>query len=175
MPGKLNKARGLLLVALGLLLALSACAPAPAAGPTATPAVIYVTQVITQIVPPTLVPMTPTPPPTETPVPPTPTPTFDPLSAPIYYPLEGCVASRLHVGDRAMVSLDGGPNGIRYSRDLRDDTVFAYAQPGTIVDIVNGPWCTQGWMLWFVRTGDGAEGFTPEGNGNEYWLLPVAP
>jgi hypothetical protein len=172
---KSKKAQGLLALMLVLLPALAACVAAPAAAPTATPPVIYVTQVITQIIPPTPVPMTPTPPATDTPAPPSPTPTFDPLSAGIYYPLEGCVASRLHVGDKAMVSLVGGPNGIRYGRDLNEATVIAYAQPGAILEIVNGPWCSRGWIVWFVRTADGVEGFTPEGDGNEYWLLPVAP
>jgi hypothetical protein len=175
MPVKIDKKRGLLLVLLSLQLALMACLSTPSAGPTATPAVVYVTQVITQIIPPTPIPVTPTLAPTETSVPPSPTPTFDALAAPIYYPIAGCVASRLHVGDQAMVSLVGGPNGIRYGRDLAEDSVFAYAQPGQILEIVNGPWCSRGWIVWFVRTGDGVEGFTPEGDGNEYWLLPVGP
>lgn len=175
MPGKINKVRGLLVVMLALHLVLSACGTAPAAAPTATAPVIYVTQIITQIIPPTPVPMTATPAPTETPQPPSPTPTWDPLSAPIYFPIAGCVASRLHVGDIAMVSLVGGANGIRYGRDLSEDTVIAYVQPGSTVEIVNGPWCSRGWLVWFVRTGDGVEGFTPEGDGNEYWLLPVRP
>ena len=169
----LVKVSRLLLVVASLHLVLTACAAAPGADATATPQVIYVTQVVTQIIPPTPLPPTATLPPTETPVPPT--PTFDPLSAPIYYPLEDCVASRLHVGDRAMVSLQGGPNGIRYGRDLAEGTVIAEAQPGAILEIVNGPWCSRGWMVWFVRTADGVEGFTPEGDGNSYWLLPTAP
>jgi hypothetical protein len=174
MPGKIKTVRGLLVAMLALPLALAACGTAQTA-PTATPPIVYITQVVTQIIPPTPVPMTPTTPPTETPVPPSPTPTWDPLSAPIYYPIEGCVASRLHVGDKAMVSYVGGANGIRYDRDLSQEGVFAYAQPGAVLDIVNGPWCSQGWIVWFVRTGDGVEGFTPEGDGNEYFLLPTAP
>jgi hypothetical protein len=74
-----------------------------------------------------------------------------------------------------MVSLVGGANGIRYGRDLHEDTVIAYAQPGAILEIVNGPWCSHGWIVWMVRTADGLVGYTPEGNGNEYWLLPTAP
>ena len=131
MPGKIKTVRGLLLVMLALSLVLAACGTAQTA-PTATPPIVYITQVVTQIIPPTPVPMTPTTPPTETPVPPSPTPTWDPLSAPIYYPIEGCVASRLHIGDKAMVSYVGGANGIRYDRDLSQDGVFAYAQPGAI-------------------------------------------
>jgi hypothetical protein len=83
------------------------------------------------------------------------------------------VASRLHIGDRAQVSLQGGPNGIRYAQDLRESSVFAYAQPGAILEIVNGPFCSQGWIVWFVRTGDGQVGYTPEGDGSTYWLFPA--
>jgi hypothetical protein len=87
-----------------------------------------ITQIITQMI-------TPTPEPTVTPIPSatlgkTATPTYDPLSAPIYYPLEGCAASRLHVGDRAMVSLVGGPNAIRQSPDLNTGIIDYWAQPG---------------------------------------------
>ena len=140
---------------------------------TATPEIRVLTQVMTQVVTPTPLP-TNTPKPTPTPIP-SPTPTFDPLKAPIYYPLKDCVASRLYVADRAMVSLEGGPNGIRYGRDLHNDTIIEYAQPGDILEIVAGPWCSWGWIVWMVRTLDGDVGFTPEGNGNEYWLFPVRP
>ncbi|MCZ7554235.1 MAG: hypothetical protein M5U05_16930 [Anaerolineales bacterium] len=85
------------------------------------------------------------------------------------------MASRLQIGDLAMVSLQGGPNGIRYGRDLYYDTIIAYAQPGAILEITNGPWCSHGWLVWMVRTQDGTVGYTPEGDGNEYWLLPTAP
>jgi hypothetical protein len=166
--------RAALIFGLALFVLLPACIQAPAA-PTQvnTPAVIVVTQVITEIIPPTPVPATPTYTPAPTREPPTPTPTWDPLSAPIYYPLEDCVASRLHVGDKAQVSLVGGANGIRYGRDLYYDTVVAYAQPGSVLEIENGPWCSHGWIVWFVRTADGTVGYTPEGNGNEYWLWPM--
>ncbi len=161
---------------LAILLFVSACSGAPPATVIVTPQVIIITQVVTQVIPPTPLPATNTPVPTNTAVPPTVTPTaFDPLSAPIYYPLADCVASRLHVGDIAMVSLVGGSNGIRYGRDLSEASVAVYAQPGDKLEIVNGPYCSQGWIVWMVKTGDGYVGFTPEGNGNEYWLLPTAP
>ena len=89
----------------------------------ATPPVVVITQVVTEMIPPTPLPVTPTAEPTATALPPTLTPTWDPLSAPIYYPLDDCVASRLHVGDKAMVSLVGGANGIRYGRDLAESTI----------------------------------------------------
>ena len=138
--------------------------------PTAPPAPI-ITQVVTQVI-------TPTPQPTSTPVPTatpaiTLTPTYNPLSAPIYYPLEDCAASRLHNGDDAMVSLVGGANGIRSGLDLHSDIVEYNAQPGEILKIVGGPYCSYGWIVWLVETQSGYIGFTPEGNGNEYWLFPV--
>lgn len=158
------------------LLLMSACSGQPPAATqkaVETPQVMLITQVVTQLVPPTQAPATDTPQPTATVEPPTPTPTYDPLSAPIYYPLADCVASRLHIGDRAQVSLSGGSNGIRYGVDLTESTVFAYAQPGDILEIVNGPFCSHGWIVWFVRTGDGQVGYTPEGDGNTYWLFPA--
>ncbi len=138
----------------------------------ATQPIAVITAIITEVITPTPAPVTPTSPPTATPEP-TLTPTWDPLSAPIYYPLKDCVASRLHVGDQAMVTYGGGPNGIRYGPDVHYDTVIAYAQEGQVVEITAGPWCSHGWIVWMVRTADGLVGFTPEGDGNSYWLLPV--
>jgi hypothetical protein len=171
-----KKKRGYLLIWVSLFLSLIACKiEAPKIiweeTITATPEVQIRTQVITQIVTPTPLPTSP-PKPTPTPLP-TPTPTWDPLTVPIYYPLEDCMASRLHVGDNAMVSLVGGPNGIRYGSDMRQDTIMAYADPGDVLEITAGPWCSYGWLVWKVRTADGIDGFTPEGNGSEYWLLPL--
>ena len=142
---------------------------------TPTPNVIVITQVATQIItatpaPPVLVTQVPT----ELPGP-TLTPTWDPLAAPIYYPLEGCVASRLKVGTRAMVSYVGGANGIRYGLDMQYDTIAVYAEPGEVLEIIGGPWCSHGWIVWMVRTATGFVGYTPEGDGNSYWLLPMAP
>ena len=174
----LNKRKRVYLIILvNLFLALLACkVEAPKIvweeTLTATPEVQVLTQVVTQVVTPTPLP-TSTPQPTPTDLP-TLTPTWDPLSAPVYYPLKDCVASRLHLGDLAMVSLKGGPNGIRYGRDMSQDTIIAYADPGDILEITAGPWCSYGWLVWMVRTLDGVVGFTPEGNGNEYWLLPLA-
>lgn len=168
----------LVLVLFGLfMVSLAACYRAQASTDTVeVPKTVLVTPFITPVV------YTPTPYPTHTPfpsppptLPPTPSPTYDPLSAPIYYPLEDCVASRLRVGDIAMVSFVGGPNGIRYGRDLQEDTIVEYADPGTLLTIVDGPWCSHGWIVWQVQTPSGYIGFTPEGNGDEYWLLPTPP
>jgi hypothetical protein len=171
-------ARHVCLVLLGIMsisLLFTGCGQvlSPTEAPSATPPIVEVTQIVTEIIPPTPVPETPKPTKTATPEPATITPTWDPLSAPIYYPIKDCIASRLHVGDKAMVSYVGGANGIRYGQDISQDTIIAYAQPGAILEIVTGPYCSRGWIVWFVRMADGTVGFTPEGDGNEYWLLPV--
>jgi hypothetical protein len=170
-----SKRRRLHLVLVSLFLVSVACrveAPRIILDDTPVPLPTQVvTQVITEVVTPTPE-NTPTPLPTSTPEP-TPSPTWDPLSAPIYYPLADCVASRLHVGDKAMVSLVGGANGIRSGMDIHYDTIDYYAQPGEILLIVAGPYCSWGWIVWLVETSSGYRGFTPEGNGNEYWLFPV--
>jgi hypothetical protein len=143
--------------------------------PTPVPTMI-ITQVVTEVIVPTTAvppPATPLPP---DPVEPSPTPTWDPLSAPIYYPLPDCVASRLHVGDTAAVSSVGGANAIRIDTNLRADTnIVAYAEPGETMTIIGGPECSDGFIVWFVELLDGTRGYTPEGDGNSYWLWPVGP
>jgi len=169
-----KKVSAVSILIISLIISLPACTGIPAIeSPEATQAIL-ITQLVTQIV------YTATPEPTGTPLPtatdtplPTSTPTFDPYSVPVYYPLKDCVASRLRVGQQAMVSPGGGPNGIRYGQDLYYDTIIDYAQPGTIIDIVGGPWCSHGWIVWLVELGNGVVGYTPEGNGDEYWLLPI--
>jgi hypothetical protein len=143
--------------------------------PTPVPTMV-ITQVVTEIVvPPTNTPSQATQPPVDTPES-LATPTWDPLSAPIYYPLPDCVASRLHLQDKAFVSLVGGGNAIRTDTDLRSDTnIVVYAKPGDVLTIISGPVCSDGHIVWFVETQDGWRGYTPEGNGNEYWLFPVGP
>src|SRR4030042_5784736 len=151
-----KRRRGYLLIWASLVLSVLACRiEAPKIvwdeTPTVTTDIKVLTQIITEIVPPTPLP-TSTPKPTPTPLP-SPTPTWDPLSAPIYYPLTDCVASRLHLGDEAMVSLQGGRNGIRYGKDMRTDTIMEYAEPGDVLEIVAGPWCSYGWLVWMVPIG----------------------
>jgi hypothetical protein len=108
-----------------------------------------------------------TPRPTNTARSPTAVPTYEE-----YFPLQNCNASRLRVGDRAYVSFGGGPNGIRSEPDTNLDNIIGYAQEGEYVDIIGGPLCNYGWVLWRVESDGGVEGWTPEGNGREYWLIP---
>ena len=164
---------------MALVIVTSACSFSIFQDPTATavpPVTLVVTQVITQVIP-----ATPEPEQTKAPeINPTPSPTllptlagtYDPYSAPLWYPIEDCPASRLHVGDRAYVTIGGGPNAIRFGADVHFDTVIGEAQEGEGMVILDGPFCYHNWIVWMVKTDGGMEGFTPEGNGEEYWLLP---
>ena len=168
------------LILVTLFLVSTACSFSLFEEPTATPqppVTVVVTKVITQIVPPTetaivtdvpVVTLTPSPT-----VPHIAAGTYDPFSDyQIYYPLEDCSASRLHIGDRATVTIGGGPNAIRYGSDTHYDNIIGYAQEGEGMLIVDGPFCYLNWVVWQVSTDGGLEGFSPEGNGEEYWLLP---
>lgn len=164
----------------GVLLFTSACAQA-------TPQVVVVE--VTRLVPQTVVvtqivtPEGTTPPPAETPAnaetpaeaempTPRPTPTSKPID--VYFPIEGCNASRLHLNEKAMVTYDGGNNALRNTSDISQQNVLGYAEPGDVMTIIGGPECSYKWIVWKVRLDkDNTEGWTPEGNGERYFLVPV--
>lgn len=128
------------------------------------PVTVVATQIITQIV---------TPEPTATPEPTltsTPPPT---ASSPAYVPLENCPVSFLRRGFHVMVSYDGGSNAIRPSPDLSSAAIIGYALPGEVLKIIGGPICNYGWLVWQVETQYGLQGWTPETDGNDYWLIAV--
>ncbi|RMG34667.1 MAG: hypothetical protein D6732_10390 [Methanobacteriota archaeon] len=91
-----------------------------------------------------------------------------------YYPLAGCAGSRLMIGDRAMVSLIGGPNAIRSTPDTHpSDNILYKAQPGEYLKIIGGPKCNYGYILWKVRVEkNGIVGWTPESkDGATFWIV----
>ena len=90
--------------------------------------------------------------------------------------LRGCAASRLYVGDRAFVSFGGRWNAIRSSPDTHpSDNIIYRAQEGEAMQIIGGPLCNYGFLLWEVYTDTGYLGWTPETDGNEFWLVPLEP
>jgi len=141
---------------------------------------VYVTQYVTQVVataPATSVPVSQpkvvTPAPTEAQLQPV---AWDPFSVEIYYPKLGCSASRLHVGDRAFIASSGGLIGLYRYKSLSFEPDLRHPASGTEVEIVDGPFCDEKIIYWKVRTPDKElVGFYPEGDGNTYWLLPLAP
>ena len=99
---------------------------------------------------------------------------FDPFAVDIYYPLQGCVASRLRVGDRAFVAYGGDTMKLFPTLDIGFAPPTRNLVNGEYVDIVSGPYCDRGAVVWGVVTeGDELAGFIPEGDGNTYWLLPL--
>jgi hypothetical protein len=158
-------------------IALYGCAPTgaePGAPQSLNPTVVVV-QYVTQVVAtPTPAAATAVPLPTAAPAAQAAQIGFDPFTVPIYYPLKGCsIASRLHVGDRAVVAdTRGGTLGLHMTADVGDSPIFRKLVPGEIVDIVGGPFCRTESLVWEVFTVEQEHGFLSEGNGNSYWVLP---
>jgi hypothetical protein len=111
---------------------------------------------------------------------------YDPLKVKAYYPITGCVASRLRVGDSAFVAYNGGQMGVYTSKDITFAPLLRNAETGESFLITDGPWCDEKTIVWKVRTmneedsvedaGGWAweiENYVPEGNGDQYWLLPL--
>lgn len=93
-------------------------------------------------------------------------------SAGQYCPLRDCACSYLSVGDYVTVS-NSGPNSIRSDPDLHPSDNIIYRAPvGSGMQIIDGPMCSYGWLVWKVRTDDGIVGYTPESNGKAWWLIP---
>ncbi len=101
----------------------------------------------------------------------TPTPT---QGAPLtWQACPGAHPSELHVGDKAMVSLNPPlANNVRAQPETTSKFLFAI-QPGEVVDILEGPGCSNNWVWWQIKTQDGRTGWTAEGDGTEYWLVPA--
>lgn len=90
----------------------------------------------------------------------------------LYAPIAGCAASRIHKGDLVYVSVGGGRNGIRAEADVGADNITDYAEPGEALSVLSEPSCSLGWILWEVVSENGAQGWTPESDGVEFWLEP---
>jgi hypothetical protein len=138
------------------------------------PSTVVVTEIITQVV-------TPEPSPTPSPTIPPPTATSAPAqslaptsSIPVYQPIEDCPGSLVAVGVYVRVSTIGGSNAIRSTPNLASAAIIGYALPGEPLHIIGGPVCSYGWLVWMVETSYGLQGWTPETDGKEWWLTPVA-
>lgn len=162
---------------LGIALFASACvassqppAPASQANPT-----YYITQYVTQVV---ATAPTSTPDPTLTPSPwPTPTLEWDPFSAPVQYPLAGCAGSRVRKGGMAFVAqTNAAITKIFSSPSPEDNPGMRPLVAGEILYVMDGAWCENKMLIWFVYAmSDGMRGFVVEGDGINYYLLPMSP
>lgn len=83
--------------------------------------------------------------------------------------------SKLYKGMKAKLSDEPPlPNRIR-DQASTSAKIIGMIQPGEIVDIIDGPGCSNQWTWWKIRTSGGVIGWTAEGDGTDYWLLPVQP
>jgi hypothetical protein len=53
-----------------------------------------------------------------------------------------------------------------------DGKLVSRLAPGQIVWVMEGPRCADGYAWWLVRDNDYQQGWTAEGNAENYWLLP---
>lgn len=106
---------------------------------------------------------------------PTPTPTYTPDPSIPWSPCEDVTfLTRLTNGMRAKVSEEPAiANRVRIEPD-NESLIVGYIQPGELVEIIAGPVCANGWIWWnVIGLIQGTTGWTSEGNGSEYWLIPV--
>lgn len=135
---------------------------------------VFVTVFVTPVMA-TPLPTTPTPEPSPTLAPgPTYIDQTSPYNVPIYYPLPGCAGSRLHLEDMAFVAQIDKVMRIYNTRNIAFDPGMRAMELGEEMEIIEGPTCNNGWLLWRVKTvNDEIRGWVPEGNGEVYFLLPV--
>jgi len=92
--------------------------------------------------------------------------------SPKYCPIKDCACSYLKVGDYITVS-DRGSISVRSDPDLHPGDNIIYRAPvGSGMQIIDGPFCSWGWLVWKVRTDSGVIGFAPESDGTSWWMTP---
>lgn len=107
------------------------------------------------------------------------TPTTSMIATPDSSPWQACTdavyLSRIHVGNTVAVSSDPPlANRVRTDANL-DSEVIGYIKPGETAVVIDGPRCVNQWVWWKVRAAAGFEGWTAEGDADNYWLVPVSP
>ena len=92
--------------------------------------------------------------------------------SPKYCPIKDCACSYLKVGDHITVS-DRGSISVRSDPDLHPSDNIIYRAPvGSGMQIIDGPFCSWGWLVWRVRTDNGVFGYAPESSGTSWWMTP---
>ncbi len=108
--------------------------------------------------------------------PPTPTPTITPTPNPslLWMLCNEAFPTNLRVGINAIVNQNPSiPNRVRIEPN-NESVIIGYIQPGETVEILAGPVCNNGWVWWnIISLQSGLTGWTSEGNGVDYWLIPA--
>ncbi len=168
----------IIIVLFGVIILLSLtrdqAAPLPPTAEFSPVPTIWITQIVTQIVA-----TAPSPTPTQISTStqfPTATLVWDPFSAPLYYPLSNCAASRLNKGDMAFVGSLAGEPRISLTDQVFADPGIRNLLMGEYLHITSNPVCEQNTVIWEVRAvSDDTVGFVKEGDGETYWLFPASP
>lgn len=63
------------------------------------------------------------------------------------------------------------PSRIREQATTRAKIV-GMISPGEEADVLDGPACAEGWIWWKIKKDNGLTGWTAEGDGKDYWILP---
>lgn len=104
---------------------------------------------------------------------PTPSPSLTPNPHPTWYPCAGLYPSRLHVGDRAFVSYDPPLSNNVRKNPSTNATRLGKIEPGEEMEILEGPICNENMIWWRIDAiSKNLTGWTSEGNGEDYWLVP---
>ena len=88
----------------------------------------------------------------------------------------GAPAILLKVDDWARVSVDPPQSNRLRSQPNTGSEITGQVGPGENVLVQEGPQCANGYTWWKVRSLDGQEGWTVEGDNAGYWLVePISP
>ncbi|MBK9123720.1 MAG: hypothetical protein IPM16_11460 [Chloroflexi bacterium] len=83
----------------------------------------------------------------------------------------GAPAPRLSVGAGARVTFtDGTPLNVRQQPG---GALVTTLQEGTLVAVIDGPQCLNGYRWWNLRMNDGVTGWSAEGDSEDYYLEPI--
>jgi Right handed beta helix region len=107
-----------------------------------------------------------------------PTATPTPIVTP-YVECQFTYISHLYLGAHAVVSrTPPKANRLRTEPGTQggDSTVIGWIEPGEEIVLLQGPTCVEGWAWWKVTSiSTGQSGWTSEGDGENYWLVPLHP
>lgn len=100
-------------------------------------------------------------------------PTVVPAAPAPWTPCEGGYETHLFKGGYAYVNpVPPDPNIVRSAPD-NASAQTGLIQPNELVEVVDGPQCSGGWVWWQITSKQtGLSGWTAEGDGNSYWVLP---
>ncbi|MBA4385655.1 MAG: hypothetical protein C0410_13030 [Anaerolinea sp.] len=91
---------------------------------------------------------------------------------PYWKPCGGSSISHLKIGDRAYVStVNDTSNNLRESPGTSSKDIGG-VEPGKFVTILDGPQCKDDLIWWYVKDEKNKTGWTAEGLGGKFWLIP---